>query len=196
LDSKHFLEVQAKFDSSLRNIGKFLRNFMKMVENLLLFIRASREGNWKLHLASLDSFVKFFFAHDLHNYARYIPIYLAEMCSLEESEPEIWQYLDAGNFSIQKTKVPFTAIGADHALEQENRAMKVSWGIVGIGNNQAALDQYFVIAPEIHRIIQSFFNYLSLSHKRISNQHRQLVDSTNKRMHEKVIEIKKDTQHP
>ena len=38
LDSKHFLEVQAKFDSSLQNIGKFLRNFMKMVENLLLFI--------------------------------------------------------------------------------------------------------------------------------------------------------------
>ena len=54
-----------------------------MVENLLLFIQASREGNWKLHLASLDSFVKYFFAHDLHDYARYIPIYLAEMCSLE-----------------------------------------------------------------------------------------------------------------
>ena len=118
MDSKNFPEVKAEFDSSLRNIGKFLRNFMKMVENLLLFIRASREGNWKLHLASLDSFVKDFFAHDLHNYARYIPIYLAEMCSLEESDPEIWQYLDAGNFSIQKTSVPFTAIGADHALEQ------------------------------------------------------------------------------
>ena len=83
---------------------------MKIVENFLLFIRASREGNWKLHLASVDSFVKYFFAHDLHNHARYIPIHLAEMCSLEESDPEILQYHDAGNFSIEKTRVPFTAI--------------------------------------------------------------------------------------
>jgi len=41
------------------------------------------------------------------------------MYSLEESDPEIWQYLDAGNFSIQKTRVPFTAIGADHALNKK-----------------------------------------------------------------------------
>ena len=191
LDSKNFLEVQARFDSSLQNIGNFLRNFMKMVENLILFIRASREGNWKLHLASLDSFVKYFFAHDLHNYARYIPIYLAEMCSLEESEPEIWQYLDAGNFSIQKTKVPFTAIGADHALEQENRSMKVSGGIVGIGNNQAALDQYFLIAPHLKRIIQSFYNHLKISKDLKNRQHYQLTDSTNHRMFTNVVEIKK-----
>ena len=119
------------------------------------------------------------------------------MCSLEESDPEIWQYLDAGNFSIQKTRVPFTAIGADHALEQENRAMKVSGGIVGIGNNQAALDQYFLIAPDINRILQSFFSYLNLPQERSQNdhQHYQLVDSTNRRMHKNMLEIKRIFNH-
>ena len=185
LDSINFLEVQTRFDSSLQNVGKFLRNFMKMVENLMLFIRASREGNWKLHLASLDSFVKYFFAHDLHNYARYIPIYL------EESDPEIWQYLDAGNFSVQKNTVPFTAIGADHALEQENRSMKVSGGIVGIGNKQAALDQYFLIAPHLKRIIQSFCTYLKISNTNQNRQHYQLTDTTNQRMLTNVVQIKK-----
>ena len=157
----------------------------------MLFIRASREGNWKLHLASLDSFVKYFFAHDLHNYARYIPIYLAEMSSLEERDPEIWQYLDAGNFSVQKNAIPFTAIGADHALEQENRSMKVSGGIVGIGNKQAALDQYFLIAPHLKRIIQSFCTYLKISNTNQNRQHYQLTDTTNQRMLNNVVQIKK-----
>ena len=30
-----------------------------------------------------------------------------------------------GYFSINKASVPFTAIGADHAVEHENRTMKV-----------------------------------------------------------------------
>ena len=59
---------------------------MRMIENLLQFVRASRERNWRLHLASLDNFVDHFFAHDLQNYARNIPIYLSEMCKLEETD--------------------------------------------------------------------------------------------------------------
>ena len=39
-----------------------------------------------------------------------------------------------GYFSINKASVPFTAIGADHAVEHENRTMKVLCGIKGIAN--------------------------------------------------------------
>ena len=39
-----------------------------------------------------------------------------------------------GYFSINKTSVPFTAIGADHAIEHENRTMKVLGGVKGITN--------------------------------------------------------------
>ena len=39
-----------------------------------------------------------------------------------------------GCFSINKTSVPLTAIGADHAIEHENRIMKVLGGIKGIAN--------------------------------------------------------------
>ena len=30
-----------------------------------------------------------------------------------------------GNFSVNKTLIPFSAIGVDHVIEQENRAVKV-----------------------------------------------------------------------
>ena len=39
-----------------------------------------------------------------------------------------------GYFSINKASVPFTAIGADHTVEHENRTMKVLGGIKGIAN--------------------------------------------------------------
>ena len=41
-----------------------------------------------------------------------------------------------GNFSVAKSPVPFTAIGADHGIEQENEKMKIIEGIKGIANNQ------------------------------------------------------------
>jgi len=56
----------------------------------------------------------------------------------------------------------FSAIGADHALEQENRAMKVTGGIVGIGNQQQILDQHFLIASQMNIIIDSFSEHLDL----------------------------------
>ena len=39
-------------------------------------------------------------------------------------------------FSVNNSNVLFSAIGADHALEQENRAVKILGGIKGIANSQ------------------------------------------------------------
>ena len=91
---------------------------MKVFEILILFIRASRQNDWNLHLASLNDFCKYFFAHDQLNYARMTPLYLANMTKLKTSDYEIWQYLEE-NFSIIKSKIPFVGIGTDHAHKQE-----------------------------------------------------------------------------
>ena len=50
-----------QFDEGLNYQAKFLRNYMKMFEVLLLFIRASREENWELHPASLELMIPYFF---------------------------------------------------------------------------------------------------------------------------------------
>ena len=52
--------------------------------------------------------------------------------------------------------MPFTAVGADHAIEHGNRTMKVLGRIKGIVNVINKLDKYFIIAPEINQIIQDF----------------------------------------
>ena len=143
LQSLNFQEIQNNFDASLNHEAQFLRIFMRMFEYLLLFIRATRQQMWELHLASLHELVKYFFAFDMQNYARLTPVYLAEMFLLKETDPCIWNYFDKGYFCVNKSTVPHSAIGADHAIEHENRAMKVLGGIKGIANNRLALEQYF-----------------------------------------------------
>ena len=44
---------------------------------------------------------------------------------------------------MNKTNVPFSAIGADHGIEHENRAMKVMGGIRGLAYDPHALERLF-----------------------------------------------------
>ena len=52
-----------------------------IVRGLLLFLITTREGDWKLHLASLRQICPWFFAPGGVNYARYLPAYIYEMDS-------------------------------------------------------------------------------------------------------------------
>ena len=126
--------------------------YMRMVLLMLQFIRAVRNGDWEGHLNALAKFVKYFFAFDKLYYARMTPIYISEMYALRESDPELWQEFSSGNWVVNKSQVASCALGADHALEQVNRWMKVAGGIVGITQNQSARTRFFLVAPELARL--------------------------------------------
>ena len=67
-----------------------------------------------------------------------IPLYLAEMASLEASDPYIHQEFMNGNWVINKNdRVSFCAAGADNALEHLYCSMKVSGGLAGITQNES-----------------------------------------------------------
>ena len=85
------------------------------------------------------------------------PVYLSQMYELKEKDSERQEFLINGYFSVNKTSVPFTATGADHATEHENRAMKVLGGIKDIVNDINKPDKYFTITPEINQITQDFW---------------------------------------
>ena len=128
--------------------------YISMVLHILMFIRASRQGLWDLHLASLDAMCKFFFVFDKLNYARMVPLYLAQMRELQTNDPEVWAEFQDGNFVVNKNAIPFCAIGPDHAIEHVNRWMKVSGGLVGITLNESARTRFFLIAPELARLAE------------------------------------------
>lgn len=119
-----------------------------------MFIMSVRRADWELHILATKGFTKYFFAHDKLNYARMIPVYLSDMASLKESDTSVYQEFVYGNWIVNKNShVPFCAIGADHALEQLNRPLKVAEGLVGITLDESAGTKLFLIAPELSRLV-------------------------------------------
>ena len=61
-----------KFDEDHKQILTFqvFRHYMRMVMEMMRFIRAVKTGDWQLHLSWLTLFTNYFFAHDRLNYAR------------------------------------------------------------------------------------------------------------------------------
>ena len=78
------LNIQAKvcqFDK--QNSGKplfvIMWQYLQMITEVLQYIRAVRTGNWHLHIQSTEKFIKYFFAHDMLNYARMMQVYLSDI---------------------------------------------------------------------------------------------------------------------
>ena len=122
--------LMCQFDK--QNSGKplfvVMRQYLQMITEVLQYVRAVRTGNWHLHLQSTETFIKYFFAHHVLNYARMMPVYLSDMEKLTDSEATIYAEFLQGNWIVNKSSLPFCAIEADHPLEHINCAMKVSEG--------------------------------------------------------------------
>ena len=158
-----------------------------MFEVLLLFVRASRQGLWRLHLASLNKFVDYFFAHDQINYARLTPLYLATMTEFEIKDENSWRYLES-NYSIAKSPIPFIAIGSDHAMEQENKTMKVLGGIIGLTQQREALNRFCLTVPIFSSLAEEFLERNNISN--YDRQHNyQLTGSACERIHTNVNKL-------
>ena len=114
--------------------------------------------------------------------ARLTPVYLSQMIELKEKDQGTWEVLRRGNFSVNKSSVPLSAIGADHELEQQNRALKVLGGIKGIANSQTALDKFFMTAEEVSLLLDQFADHYHLCNCRNTKEHYQLSGSKNKRI--------------
>ena len=109
-------------------VGTFF-TYTQQVECVLNIIRACRHGHWKEYLATIDKQIKYFFAHDLYNYARLMPLHLAQMIELQTQSPETWKALKEGDFCVKKTGTPSSNLFVDQTLQQEIRGLKVVGGI-------------------------------------------------------------------
>lgn len=101
-----------------------------MVEVLLDFIRAERESNWDLHLEAFAAISPRLTVYDHNNYARWGPVYLTEIKSLEKTAPVIYMEFKAGNFVIKRSSNYFYQVPPDQATEWINKICKFSGGII------------------------------------------------------------------
>ena len=72
------------------DLSAFWMSYLDIVGEILLgFIRASREGNWHLHLSAIQKLIPWCFAYDRVNYSSYLPVYLAQMNNLQRDNPKV-----------------------------------------------------------------------------------------------------------
>ena len=141
---------------------QFWMNYMEMVSILFYFIRAEREGNWELHLVSFARMLPWFALYNHTNYARWGPVYLADMRQLATSTPEVYEHLQDGMLSVKRTDSKFSRVSVDQALEHVNKVSKVSGGIVGITRRSAARNKWCLTYNEKSRLAEPTYKMFGL----------------------------------
>ena len=131
-------------------LAKFWQSYIDLVQLLLNFTRATRTGNWNLHLATLKAFLPWFFAYDRLNYARYASVYYCEMVRLERTHPEAYGAFQEGDFVVQRLQgSKFAQVAVDQTIEQTvNRDSKTSGGIVGFSTKPGATLRWVLTAHD------------------------------------------------
>ena len=79
----------------------FFSSYCCMVELLLDTIRATKLGDWDLHLACVKAMLPWFFSYDHQNYARYGTAYLLEIEDLPSTNPSVTVMINNGNFWVE-----------------------------------------------------------------------------------------------
>ena len=74
------------------------------------------------------------------------------MRHLQSNDEDTWNYFMEGNFCCQNNEIPFTAIGRDHCVEQENKVLKGRGGVSGQSSNSNSTNRYFMTAPILSQI--------------------------------------------
>lgn len=64
---------------------------LDMMNILFAHNRATKLGDWELHLETTFKMIPWFFAYDRQNYSRYLTFYWAEMVQLQRTHPNIYR---------------------------------------------------------------------------------------------------------
>ena len=103
--------------SESRTVKLWVEMLVKPVLLMMTYVRAEREGDWLLHLATLKKMLPYYFAANHVNYARYDLYYLRSMETLPPHEECSWK-IDKDNKSLSPIGLPDdTKPAPDYILE-------------------------------------------------------------------------------
>ncbi|KAL8600360.1 hypothetical protein ACOMHN_013575 [Nucella lapillus] len=140
LAEKDFRDAMEAFLETKENPNfKLWWSYMQMVQILLLFTRAQRDGFWELHLSAFQSMLTYFMRYNHTDYARWGTVYLNEMHQLP---PEVKSEFDAGNFVVKRTPHSFNQVDPHQSQEWLNAVDKKGGGIIGITKTSSALSRW------------------------------------------------------
>ena len=68
----------------------FCSIILQLELNVMIYVRAIREGHFQLYIEAMTKIASWFFALDHTHYSRWIPVHLHDMVSLRECHPAVY----------------------------------------------------------------------------------------------------------
>ena len=111
----------------------FWLNYVELIQTVLLYIYAEREGIWNEHLTAVTQMANVIAAADHQKYVKAVVTYLAEMKALPQTAPEVETEFQQGNSMVKRACGKFNGIWTDMALEcSQNCDAKGKTGQAGL----------------------------------------------------------------
>ena len=129
---------------------------LSMELTILALIRSFREANFGLYCDALSELIPYFFANNNINYARWLPVHLRDMMSLEQHHPQVASEFRSGKFVVHKSCMEFSALALDQAHEQANALIKGDGGAIGVTEDPSALRRWMVAGPEVSYLVAEY----------------------------------------
>ena len=129
---------------------------LKFQLTILIFVRSLHEGNFQLYKEACASLAPWFFALNSTHYARWLPVHIRDMKSLDKEIPSVASEFRKGNFVVQKSHRAFSSIPIDQAHEQNNKVVKGDGGAIGLTENPSQLLRWMIGGPEVSQLINEF----------------------------------------
>ena len=146
-------------------LSEFWVSYLDLVDTLLAIKRASREGDWDLHLSSIRNLIPWCFAYDNINYAKYLSSYRSEMSHLGDEHPDVFTYMRSGGFAVQLGEDnPFGKIPVDQACEETvNKDTPTPGGTKGFSLKPKVVNKYYLVAEYRSIFMKNLKEMLHLS---------------------------------
>ena len=123
------------------------------------------------------------------NYSRWLPVYIADMNSLPETHPVVYEEFN-GNHAVSRSKQAFAQVWTDMALEQSiNLDSKSNGGIIGISKKPCALKRWFLTSHEHTAITTALKKLCDLDDSESQILHKDCSDSRIKRDEEDINKL-------
>ena len=142
LVEKHVQPLMAEFRAEFSKKSPTFQiwdSLIDAIHNLLLNLRAEREGDWPLHLHSFLSFLPYYAITDKPNYTRYSPVYLMDMLALPDN---VERAFNRGEFSVRETCGGFIGIASDMGTEHKIKELKGHGGIKNISKKKPSMIRF------------------------------------------------------
>jgi len=159
LEIEHVQGLLTKFPKTPSSNPNFRMwsTYMNMVNIMLDFIRAERDGNWTLLLEAFATMLPWLTIYDHINCDWWRHVYIVD---IEMAAPEVYAEFRHGNLVVKIIKRRLNQIPADKATERINKTCKVHNGIIGITRHYCQTRDKYVLS-HLGRTLTKF-----LKHKR------------------------------